>query len=326
MGAEASVKLHHAIRRLQEAHAATAKQLSSLTAEHAAMKSELSAQLGSAEGRAADLEDRLTASAASVASWEAKGAQWETARSELATAKAAAEETLAAVQNELSTLRESAGATEESQLERLCQVSKEADTLRRRVRELAELKAKLAAAEATSECAYITGEGGGGLVKTMLHLRLQPPTPHLPTPHLAVGKLREDVFVGETARRGLHNQLQELKGNVRVLVRVRPFLAGDAAPSVGAGDEEDEEGVSTPSPAGEAAVPAIRVALDGTSLEIAQPPTRSTKEGPARRDTRPLRFEFDTVLGPTADQGDVFAEVQHLVQSALDGYNVCIFS
>lgn len=33
-------------------------------------------------------------------------------------------------------------------------------------------------------------------------------------------KLREE----ETLRRKLHNQIQELKGNIRVLCRVRPFL------------------------------------------------------------------------------------------------------
>jgi kinesin family member C1 len=160
---------------------------------------------------------------------------------------------------------------------------------------------------------------------------------HPVTPPCAVTKLREDVFAGETARRSLHNQLQELKGNVRVLVRVRPFLPADAAPTAmeadgaGEGDEGEweggEAGEAAAAVAGDAApVPAIRVALDGTSLEIAPPASRSTKVGPARRDDRPLRFEFDTVLGPTADQSDVFHEVQHLVQSALDGYNVCIFS
>jgi kinesin family member C1 len=144
----------------------------------------------------------------------------------------------------------------------------------------------------------------------------------------AVVKLREDVFVGETARRSLHNQLQELKGNVRVLVRVRPFLPSDAASgsAVDGGGDGDDDVMATAEAGDAVSSPAIHVALDGTSLDIVQPAPRSTKEGPARRDTRPLRFEFDTVLGPTADQSDVFNEVQHLVQSALDGYNVCIFS
>jgi hypothetical protein len=38
------------------------------------------------------------------------------------------------------------------------------------------------------------------------------------------------------------------------------------------------------------------------------------------------RFEFDTVFQPTSTQEEVFAEVQPLVISAMDGYNVCIFA
>ena len=139
----------------------------------------------------------------------------------------------------------------------------------------------------------------------------------------AVARLKEEVFAGEMARRGLHNTLQELKGNIRVFVRVRPFLPGEAEAAAAAGEPLELMLDGTPKAS-------ITCAPDGKSLTIIPPaPKAGGKEalpGAALRAGRPTPFHFDSVFGPRCGQDDVFAEVQHLVQSALDGYNVCLFS
>ena len=45
-----------------------------------------------------------------------------------------------------------------------------------------------------------------------------------------------------------------------------------------------------------------------------------------RSESTAKRYEYDTCFGPEADQQEVYSETKALVQSAFDGYNVCVFA
>lgn len=110
-------------------------------------------------------------------------------------------------------------------------------------------------------------------------------------------KSRDD----EDMRRQLHNTIQELKGNIRVFCRVRP----------GASESED--------------VKYSYVKNDDGALEITQKQSKDVtgcKNAPDKKHA----FHFDKVFQPSASQSQVFEEISQLVQSALDGYNTCIFA
>ncbi|CAL5445144.1 unnamed protein product [Camellia sinensis] len=95
--------------------------------------------------------------------------------------------------------------------------------------------------------------------------------------------------------RKLHNEVQELKGNIRVYCRIRPFLPGQT------GKQSIVEYIG-----------------DNGELGVANP----SKQG---KDAQKL-FKFNKVYGPMAAQAVVYSDIQPLIRSVLDGYNVCIFA
>ncbi|XP_041078175.1 kinesin-like protein KIFC3 isoform X3 [Polyodon spathula] len=95
-------------------------------------------------------------------------------------------------------------------------------------------------------------------------------------------------------RKKCHNELVKLKGNIRVFCRVRPSSKED-------GDGPESKNVVTFDPE------------DDAVMSI-------WHKG------KPIAFELDKVFPPQATQGDVFQEVQSLITSCIDGYNVCIFA
>ena len=104
--------------------------------------------------------------------------------------------------------------------------------------------------------------------------------------------LRKRLYESEQKRKKLNNALQDLKGNVRVLVRCRPFLRGD-------GDNHESSLICN---------------RDGSTISL----TGATRAGQV--------FSFDSVFNSETSQESVYGSISELVQSAVDGYRVCVFS
>ncbi|KAK9668132.1 hypothetical protein RND81_13G036700 [Saponaria officinalis] len=105
----------------------------------------------------------------------------------------------------------------------------------------------------------------------------------------------ENYHVVLSENRKLYNEVQDLKGNIRVYCRIRPFLRG-----------QNEKQTT------------IEYIGDNGELVVVNP----LKQG---KDSRRL-FKFNKIFAPAASQEEVFVDTQPLIRSVLDGYNVCIFA
>lgn len=109
---------------------------------------------------------------------------------------------------------------------------------------------------------------------------------------------REMLFRSNMERKELHNTVMDLRGNIRVFCRVRPPLA----------DEDTRQQCGW-------------MYTDDTSLEISHNELVAGSRKLVKHD-----FSFDQVFHPKSRQEDIFELVSPMIQSALDGYNVCIFA
>jgi kinesin family member C1 len=123
-----------------------------------------------------------------------------------------------------------------------------------------------------------------------------------------IRELEEKLHTAETTRRKLHNNVLELKGNIRVFCRVRPLL-----PSDNSGNKCDHIQFQTKLEDG---------SVEGESLSFLQ----SGESATGQPTLKSIPFSFDRVFGPESTQDAVFDEISQLAQSSLDGYRVCIFA
>lgn len=113
-------------------------------------------------------------------------------------------------------------------------------------------------------------------------------------------EMKKKLLEEEIQRRKDLELLQELKGNIRVFCRVRSSLnpkTDKLAEIRYFGDKQ--EGIE---------VLEETVSARGKTLK------------------KPHHYTFDKVFPPESTQEDCYEEISQLVQSALDGHNVCIFA
>lgn len=95
-------------------------------------------------------------------------------------------------------------------------------------------------------------------------------------------------------RKRLNNELEDMKGKIRVYCRIRPMSHSELS-----NPERNKKN--------------YRI-LDEMTVTI-DPDSKM-----------PITFAFDAVFGEDAQQEEIFEDTERLVQSAVDGYNVCIFA
>ncbi|KAG0461730.1 hypothetical protein HPP92_022027 [Vanilla planifolia] len=93
-------------------------------------------------------------------------------------------------------------------------------------------------------------------------------------------------------RKRYYNIIEDMKGKIRVFCRVRPLNEKEIS--------EKEKNMVVP--------------ID--EFTVAHP----------WKDEKSKQHIYDRVFGPSTSQEDVFEDTKYLVQSAIDGYNVCIFA
>ena len=105
--------------------------------------------------------------------------------------------------------------------------------------------------------------------------------------------LAEKLENEKILRRKIHNRYMYLRGNLRVMCRIRPFLEGEVVNK-------------------KSQLETIKTTNDIITIN------ESNK--------KPKCFEFDYIFDKTASQKDVYEEANLLIQSMLQGNNICVIA
>jgi kinesin family member C1 len=98
-----------------------------------------------------------------------------------------------------------------------------------------------------------------------------------------------------------NNDYQQIIGSIRVNVRVRPFISNDRL-------EDKKSSI---------------IECESRNDLILKIPTEMLKSDNHQQE---YHFSFERIYPPTSTQDNLFTELSSLIQSSIDGHNVCIFS
>ncbi|XP_078600264.1 uncharacterized protein LOC144875230 isoform X2 [Branchiostoma floridae x Branchiostoma japonicum] len=103
--------------------------------------------------------------------------------------------------------------------------------------------------------------------------------------------LSENYNSERVLRKKYYNMVEDMKGKIRVYCRARPLSGSE---------------------------------LERGNVKIIRSPDEYTIQVDSNRGTK--EFQFDSIFGEEHSQDKIFEDTNNLIQSAVDGYNVCIFA
>jgi kinesin family member C1 len=130
------------------------------------------------------------------------------------------------------------------------------------------------------------------------------------------------IHMQDEIRRRLHDRVIQLTGNIRVFVRVRPTIENE----VNAVSKDVATPFSFPSIFDKgSSKSSVKMDDDLTKRFVICTEPVKDRGGLSQR-RKVLKYGFDNVFSPADGQDDIWAATEPLIQSAVDGFNVCVFS
>ena len=133
-----------------------------------------------------------------------------------------------------------------------------------------------------------------------------------------VDRLRSKLAMESARRRKLLDELQDLRGSIRVYCRPRaPTTSSSTKKYVPIIDMVSNEVLM---------LHRDRSSLSSSHTSATTPSSHSSKAVSSSSDSTPLCFEFDGILSSDMSQNDVYAEFEAICASVVEGYKVCIMT